>query len=84
MPKTQNSNNVRRVQRKQRRTKLLSGAPAIGAYKLEEARAYLGGISIPTVHRLVARGLLRPNRSTSHLLFTRAELDRFLQDGMTN
>jgi excisionase family DNA binding protein len=54
-----------------------------GALKLREARAYLGNISTPTVHRLIQRGLLRPNRSTRHLLFTRAELDRFLTAGMT-
>ena len=55
-----------------------------GALKLREARQYLGGLSIPTIHRLIKRGLLRPNRSTRHLLFTIAELDRFLGDGMTN
>jgi len=53
------------------------------ALKLKEARSYLGGLSVPTIHRLVKRGLLKPNRSTRHLLFTRAELDRFLGDGMT-
>jgi hypothetical protein len=35
-----------------------------GALKQPEARAYLGGISVPTLHRLIRRGLLRPNRST--------------------
>jgi Helix-turn-helix domain len=52
-----------------------------GALKQREARAYLGGISIPTLHRLVKRGLLRPNRATRHLLFPISELDRFLRDG---
>jgi hypothetical protein len=55
-----------------------------GALKLREARAYLGNISTPTIHRLIKRGLLKPNRSTRHLLFPVAELDRFLRDGMTN
>jgi excisionase family DNA binding protein len=55
-----------------------------GALKMREAREYLGGLSVPTVHRLIERGLLRPNRSTRHLLFPVAELDRFLADGMTN
>lgn len=55
-----------------------------GALKLREAREYLGGLSVPTIHRLIRRGLLRPNRSTRHLLFPVAELDRFLADGMTN
>jgi hypothetical protein len=52
-----------------------------GALKQPEARAYLGGISIPTLHRLIRRGLLRPNRSTRHLLFPISELDRFLREG---
>jgi hypothetical protein len=52
-----------------------------GALKQREARAYLGGISIPTLHRLIRRGLLRPNRSMRHLLFPIAELDRFLREG---
>ena len=55
-----------------------------GALKLREARTYLDGLSVPTIHRLIKRGLLRPNRSTRHLLFTVAELDRFLRDGMDN
>ena len=54
-----------------------------GALKLKEARQYLGGLSVPTIHRLIRRGLLRPNKSTRHLLFTISELDRFLRDGMT-
>jgi helix-turn-helix protein len=54
-----------------------------GALKLNDARQYLGGLSVPTMHRLIRRGLLKPNRSTRHLLFTVAELDRFLNVGMT-
>ena len=53
-----------------------------GALKMREARAYLGNLSVPTIHRLIKRGLLRPNRSTRHLLFTIRELDRFLREGM--
>jgi len=56
-----------------------SEVPPRGALKLKEARDYLGGLSVPTMHRLVRRGLLRPNRSLRHLLFTRSELDRFLE-----
>jgi hypothetical protein len=52
-----------------------------GALKQPEARQYLGGISIPTLHRLIRRGLLKPNRSTRHLLFPIEELDRFLRAG---
>jgi hypothetical protein len=50
-----------------------------GALKLKEAREYLGGLSIPTMHRLIARGLLRPNRCLRHLLFPIEELNRFLR-----
>lgn len=53
--------------------------PERGAFKLKEAGEYLGGISKPTLYRLVARGLLKPNRSLRHLVFSRAELDRFLR-----
>ena len=53
-----------------------------GALKLKDACQYLGGISVPTMHRLIRRGLLRPNRALRHLLFSREELDRFLHEGM--
>jgi len=54
----------------------------VGGLKLKSAAAYLGGLSVPTMHRLIARGLLRPNRSLRHLLFSISELDRFLREGM--
>jgi hypothetical protein len=53
-----------------------------GGYKLHGARQYIGGLSVPTMHRLIQRGLLHPNRALRHLLFSREELDRFLKDGM--
>jgi hypothetical protein len=56
---------------------------AVGALKLKPAAQYLGGLSVPTMHRLIKRGLLRPNKSTRHLLFPVGELDRFLKDGMS-
>jgi excisionase family DNA binding protein len=55
----------------------------VGALKLKPAAQYLGGLSVPTMHRLIRRGLLRPNRMLRHLLFSREELDRFLQEGMS-
>jgi hypothetical protein len=61
-----------------------SATPLNGALKLRGARAYLGGLSVPTMHRLVKRGLLVPNRSTRHLLFSVAELDRFLRAGQSS
>jgi excisionase family DNA binding protein len=51
---------------------------APGALKLKPAAEYLGGLSVPTMHRLIQRGLLRPCRATRHLLFPKKELDRFL------
>jgi excisionase family DNA binding protein len=55
-------------------------SPAQAALKLKPAAEYLGGLSKPTMYRLIQRGLLRPNKSTRHLLFTIAELDRFLRE----
>jgi excisionase family DNA binding protein len=52
----------------------------VGAFKLRGACRYLGGLHEATVRRLISRGLLRPNRATRHLLFSRAELDRFLAE----
>ncbi len=50
-----------------------------GGLKISLAGQYLGGLSKPTMHRLVKRGLLKPNRATRHLIFPIAELDRFLR-----
>jgi len=60
----------------------IAAAPAqtVGALKLNSAAQYLGGLSVPTMHRLIRRGLLRPNRALRHLLFSREDLDRFLRD----
>ena len=55
-------------------------AEIVGALKLKPAAAYLGGLSVPTMHRLIKRGLLTPNRATRHLLFSIAELERFLRE----
>lgn len=52
--------------------------PNRGAYKLPEACEYLGGLSPITVRRLIARGLIRRVPAIRHLLFAKAELDRFL------
>jgi hypothetical protein len=52
--------------------------PTNGAFKLKPAAEYLGGLSVPTMHRLIQRGLLRPNRKLRHIIFSRQELDRFL------
>jgi len=56
---------------------------SVGGLKLKPAAQYLGGLSVPTMHRLIQRGLLRPNRALRHLIFSVAELDRFLREGMS-
>ena len=58
--------------------KAVASAIPAGAYKLKPAAEYLGGLSVPTMHRLIQRGLLKPCRATRHLLFPKKELDRFL------
>jgi hypothetical protein len=52
----------------------------IGALTLKDSAQYLGGLNAATIHRLVQRGLLRPNRATRRLLFSKEELDRFLRE----
>ena len=52
-----------------------------GALKLQQARQYLGGLSIPTMHGLIKRGLIKPNRALRHILIPISELDRFLAEG---
>ena len=49
-----------------------------GALKLKPACEYLGGISEITLRRLIARGLIKPNRALRHIIIPIAELDRFL------
>jgi excisionase family DNA binding protein len=50
----------------------------LGALKIKDAAAYLGGVSTITVRRLIKRGLIKPNRALRHLLIPVAELDRFV------
>ena len=54
-----------------------------GAFKFEQARHYIGSVSAPSFRRLIQRGLIRPNRALRILTFSRAELDRFLSEGMS-
>jgi excisionase family DNA binding protein len=63
-------------------TILSDDAIVVGALKLPDAAQYLS-LSVPTVRRLIARGLLRPNRYTRHLLISIEECQRFLREGMT-
>jgi len=66
------------------RSKKLAILPPVGALKLRDAASYLGGLSIPTMRRLVQRGVLRPNRMIRHYLVSVEELDRFLREGLTD
>jgi excisionase family DNA binding protein len=47
------------------------------ALKLKQAAKYLA-VSAASVRRLIARGLIKPNRALRHILIPVAELDRFL------
>ena len=58
----------------------ITPAPLIGALKVPATCAYLGGMHKNTLYRLVQRGLIRPSRGTRHLLFSVAELNRYLRD----
>ncbi len=49
-----------------------------GAFKIQEACEYLGGVAPITVRRLIARGLINPNRALRHIVISKSELDRFL------
>jgi hypothetical protein len=54
-----------------------------GALKLRDACHYLGGISPVSMRRLIARGLIKSNRSLRHVLIPVAELERFINLGST-
>jgi helix-turn-helix protein len=71
------------AKRKATRRKKLTPLPPVGALKARDAASYLGGISMPTLRRLVARDLLRPSRGLRHHVFSLVELDRYLRDTMT-
>jgi excisionase family DNA binding protein len=49
------------------------------AFSVKETAALLG-ISEKTVRRLVERKLLNPSRALRHLLFSRKEVERFLEE----
>lgn len=49
------------------------------AYTLHEAAEALG-LSKRTIRRLVRRGLLRPSKAVQRFIFSRKELDRFLEE----
>jgi hypothetical protein len=61
-------------------SKSTANEPLRGALKFKDAQQYLGGLSKPTIHRLIERGLLKPNRKLRHLIFPIRELDRFLDE----
>jgi excisionase family DNA binding protein len=75
------TNKERRVRR--RKVTAPAGKPPIqrSAFKLKEAAEYLGGLSVPTMHRLLAKRRLRAVRQLRHILITREECDRWLREG---
>ena len=50
-----------------------------GALKVRGAAEYLS-VSPITVYRLIARGLITPNRALRHIIIPIAELNRFLKN----
>jgi Helix-turn-helix domain len=62
-------------------TFLSDDAIAVGALKIPDAATYLS-ISVITLRRLMAKGLIRPNKVLRHNLLPVSELQRFLQEGM--
>jgi len=49
------------------------------ALQLKRAAKYID-VSEMSMRRLIARGLIKPNRSLRHILIPIAELDRFLAE----
>ena len=54
-----------------------------GALKLRQAADYISVAPI-TMRRLIARGLIKPNRATRHILVPVAELERFINTRYDN
>lgn len=54
--------------------------PKLGLNHAETARAI--GVSKITLHRLVARGLIRPNQDLRNNVFYIKEIERYLRDSM--
>ena len=52
------------------------------SYTKVEAATLLG-ISMPTLDRLVKRGLIKPSRALRRPLFSRRQLERFLEETTT-
>ena len=50
------------------------------AYSVREAAEMLG-VCEKTVRRLIARGLISPNKALRHLLIPKKEIERFLEQG---
>lgn len=52
--------------------------PKVGYNRRETAKIL--GVSIPTVDRLIVRGLLHPSRATRRPMFTMEELERYMRE----
>lgn len=49
------------------------------AFDIKETASMIG-VSVTSVRRLVERGLLRPSRALGKQIFSRKEIERFLED----
>jgi hypothetical protein len=68
------------MEKKKKSPAAKSQPPEPLGFKLDDACQILGGLSKPSVYRLIERGLLRPNRALRHIIFSREELMRFLRE----
>jgi excisionase family DNA binding protein len=64
------------------KTSMIAGSAGLNAERplayTRQAAAKALGVSLPTLDRLVSRGLLRPSRACRRPLFSLEELKRFL------
>ena len=62
----------------QEKTNETRDVPRLG-FTREQAAQVLG-ISLPSLDRLAARGLIRPSRALRRPIYSRQELEKFLRD----
>ncbi|MCL0043417.1 helix-turn-helix domain-containing protein [Dehalococcoidia bacterium] len=54
------------------------------AYTMQEASAYLGGVSRPTLYKLISDGDLRSFHIGTRRYFTKESLDDYINDRIDN
>ena len=62
-----------------KKTDVMRGTVEKKGFKRAEAAIYLG-VTAVTIDRLTKRGLLHPSRALRHPIYSRDDLDRFLQE----